>query len=102
MHLVSVKQLSGLGKAAIGAILTFGALLQVPAFSAAVFHLANLHPHIAALIGVLTTLAALMSNPQVQRILHIQPGVTLAAQNVAMDASGIITAESATLKGPKV
>lgn len=102
MHLVSVKQLSGLGKAAIGAILTFGALLQVPAFSAVVFKLANLHPHIATILGVLTTLTALLSNPQVQQILHIGPGDKAIAKDVQMDA-GIITAASVTLtKGPKV
>ena len=101
MHLVSVKQLSAIGKGAIAAIVAFGGLLQVPQFSAAIFHLANLHPHVATILGALTTLAALLANPQVQNILHIGPGVTAEAKNLEMDASGIITAESATLKGPK-
>jgi hypothetical protein len=74
MHFVSVKELTGLGKAAIAAILAFGGLLQVPQFSAVVFHLANLHPHIATIVGALTTLAALLANPQVQKILGIQTG----------------------------
>jgi hypothetical protein len=40
-----------------------------------------------------------MSNPQVQKILHIniQPGDKLAAKDVEMDAQGVITAASATL-----
>jgi hypothetical protein len=40
-----------------------------------------------------------MSNPQVQKILHIdiQPGDKLAAKDVAMDTAGNLTADSATL-----
>lgn len=101
MKFVSVKELSALGKTAIAAILTFGSLLQIPQFSTVVFHLANLHPHIATLLGALTTLAALMANPQVQKVLGIGPGDRIAAKDVSMDASGVITAASATLtKGP--
>lgn len=72
MKLVSIKEISALGKWAIGMILTFGGLLQVPQFEQIVFKLANLHPHIATIVGALTTLAALLANPQVQKILGIQ------------------------------
>jgi len=97
MRFVTINQLSALGKWAIGVILTFGALLQVPQFSSVVFKIANLHPHIAVIIGALTTLAALLSNPQVDKILGIQPGEKLTAQNPEMDASGTITGTSTTL-----
>jgi hypothetical protein len=101
MRFVSVKEISGLGKAAIGAILAFGSLLQVPQFSAIVFHLANLHPHIAVITGALTTLAALLANPQVQNILHLGPADKIAAKDVQL-ADGVLTAASATLtKGPE-
>lgn len=100
MKFVSVKQITMLGKAAVGLILTLGALLQVPAVSAPVFMAAKLHPHIAAIVGVVTTLTALLSNPQVQTILHIGPKDMIVAQDVKVDA-GIITAASATLtQGP--
>jgi hypothetical protein len=99
MKFVSVSEISALGKWVIGAVIAFGGLMQIPQFSAPVFMAAKLHPHIAAIVGVLTTLAALMSNPQVQKILHInmQPGDKLAAKDVAMDAAGNLTADSATL-----
>ena len=103
MKFVSVSEISGLGKSAIGALLAFGALLQVPQFSTLVFHVANLHPHIATIVGVLTTLAALLANPQVQKALHINigPEEQIAAKDVQI-ADGVLTATSATLtRGPE-
>jgi uncharacterized membrane protein YkgB len=99
MKFVSVSEISALGKWVVSAVIAFGALLQIPQFSAPVFMAAKLHPHIAAIVATLTTLSALMSNPQVQKILHIniQPGDKLAAKDVEMDAQGVITAASATL-----
>lgn len=69
MKFVSVKELSVIGKSAIGLIATLGALLQVPQISAIVFKLANLHPHIATITAAITTIAAVMANPKVQKIL---------------------------------
>lgn len=78
MHLVSIKQLSILGKSAIALIGTVAALLQVPAISVLVIKLISAHPHIATITGAITTLAALMANPQVQKIL----GYTVQAETV--------------------
>lgn len=67
MKLISVTELSTLGKGAIGLILTLGALLNVPAVSA----IAAQHPHLMAVGGTITALASLLANPQVQKILGV-------------------------------
>ena len=72
MRFVTVTELSTLGKSAVGAILAFGGIMQIPQVSAPIMAFGHDHPHIAALIGMLTGLAALLANPQVQKVLNIQ------------------------------
>lgn len=71
MKFVSVTELSALGKGAIGLIATMAGLLNVPQVNQAVMKAAAAHPHIAVIAGAVTTLAALLANPQVQKILGV-------------------------------
>ena len=72
MKFVTVTEISNLGKSAVGVILGFGGLMQIPAFSAPLMQFGHYHPHIASVIGTLTMLAALLANPQVQKVLNIE------------------------------
>lgn len=94
MKLVSVSQMTALGKSAIGLILAMGALLQIPDVSAFVGALVKLHPHISTLVGMITTIAALFANPQVQTILGFQ-------QEVKTPEGTVTTTITATSPEPK-
>ncbi len=71
MKFVTVTQVSALGKAAIGLIVSFGAVMQIPAVYAPITAFGHDHPHFASVIGVLTLLTTLLTNPQVQKVLNI-------------------------------
>jgi hypothetical protein len=68
---ITVTELSAFGKSAVAAILSFGALLQVPAVSAPIMQFGHYHPHFAGAIATVTMLSTLLAIPQVQTILHI-------------------------------
>ena len=72
MKFVSPAKLSAIGKGFFSLLLTAVALFQIPAVAQAVEPLAKLHPHIAITCGLLTTIGALLSNPQVQNVLGIE------------------------------
>lgn len=103
MKLVSITQLSAIGKGAIGLVLTLGALFQIPIVGDVVTAQAHLHPHIATVVATITLLTTLLTNPQVQRVLgvNLAPGDTLKVQNPALTPEGGLTADSATLQKAK-
>jgi hypothetical protein len=72
----SLKALfTGQGKFSTKSIISFfvglGGLMQIQQFRDPVLKFADSHPHIASTIAVVTGIAALLHNPQVQDILHI-------------------------------
>lgn len=71
MKVVSVTELTALGKSAIAFILAVGGLLNIPPVAAVVTEAAKLHPHVAIITGTFVTLATLLANPQVQRVLGV-------------------------------
>jgi hypothetical protein len=64
-------------KALIGMLLTFGSLMQIPAVNSFVAPLIAHHPHIASIIGTLLGIYAVLHNPQVQQVLHLNQPVEL-------------------------
>jgi len=71
MKLVSVTEISSIGKGALGLIVTLGGLLQIPAVGNPIMAFAKLHPHISGIIGAVTVITAFLSNPQVQKAFNI-------------------------------
>lgn len=71
MKMVSVGQLSALGKSAVAVIITLAGLLNVPQVSAVVGAFFKLHPHWAFTATAITGLATLLANPQVQKVLGV-------------------------------
>lgn len=73
MKFVSVTQLSAIGKGVIAFIVGAFSLMQVPQVAAVVTAMAHDHPHVAIAVGMVTTLATLLVNPQVQKIIGYVP-----------------------------
>jgi hypothetical protein len=71
MKFVTASQMSGLGKAAVGLILTLGAFFNVPQVAAVMGQVFKQHPHISFTVGAIVTLASLLVNPQVQKIIGL-------------------------------
>lgn len=72
MKFVSINELSGLGKTAVGAVVSMAGLLQLPDVKNVVIPLVAHHPHLSTLAGALVTLGALLANPEVQKVLHLK------------------------------
>ena len=89
MKFVTVTEISAIGKGAIAGVITLGGLFQIPAIAATLTAAAHNHPHIAIAIGTITTLASLLANPQVQKVLNISvPVGSTADVNIQTPASG--------------
>lgn len=73
MKFVSVTQLSNIGKGVIAFVIGAFGLMQVPQVAAVVTAMAHDHPHVAIAVGMVTTLATLFLNPQVQKIIGYVP-----------------------------
>lgn len=71
MKIVTVTELSALGKGVIGFVIALAGLFQIPAIDQYLTAAAVHHPHIAVIAGAVTTIAALLANPQVQKVLNI-------------------------------
>lgn len=72
MKFISPAKFTALGKGAIALILSLTGLIQIPAVSAFLMPLIQHHPHIATIVGGLTTISALLANPQVQDFFGIE------------------------------
>ena len=73
---IDTSQIKISTKGIVSAVLAFGSLMQVPAFSALVLGFADHHPHISSIVAAGTAIAALLHNPTVQNILGIKETVT--------------------------
>jgi len=69
-------------------LITLGGLLQIPQVSAFVLGLAAKHPHIAVAVGVITGIAALLHNPQVEQALGIKQTVQVTTEQVSVAPPG--------------
>lgn len=63
-------------KGLIAFLIGLGSLLQVPQVSAPVFALAKSHPHFASVIAVITAVATLLHNPQVEAFFGMKQTAT--------------------------
>lgn len=71
MKIVTITELSAIGKGSIALIFSLAALFEVPTIGQIITQAAAHHPHIAVAVGAVTTLASLLANPQVQKIFNI-------------------------------
>ncbi len=91
MRLVPIAQISAVGKLCVGLIASAAGLVQIPEVKNAVIPLAANHPHVSTLLGALTIIGALMANPQVQTILHIEQQT-----KIPLDGGGTATVNTDT------
>jgi hypothetical protein len=59
-------------KSIIAALMTFGGLMQIPAFSAYVLSITGHHPHLAALVTSVMGIYAVLHTPEVQDALGLK------------------------------
>lgn len=72
MKMTPLQRVSALGKFCIALIVGAYGLVQIPAVKNALVPLAANHPHVASTMVLISTIGALLANPQVQHALGIE------------------------------
>jgi len=73
-------------KSLIAFLLGLGSLMQIPQVSAPVMAFGQHHPHVAVIIAMLTGIITLLHNPQVEKLLGMNPAAVADAINNAAQA----------------
>lgn len=66
-------------KGLVAFLIGLGSLLQIPAIETPLLAAAKQHPHVATILAALTSIAAVLHNPKVEKLLGIQTSTTTTA-----------------------